>query len=111
MHMSRDKQFERTKTFSTPGVHDGQEDSDKVSFLGMELNQTPDPGGRTTLEVSIESETGTNSAYVTAYVEGTEVADITGKSIDAGGETASSVIITAPSADEFDVTVEGGIVN
>jgi len=109
--MARDKQFDRTKTFSTTGLDDDEEKSDKVSFLGMELNQTPDPGAKTTLEVTIGSETGTSSAYYTVYVDGGEQADITGKSIDAGGETTGSVIITAPSANEFDVTVEGGVIN
>lgn len=104
--MARKELFRDTQTFETTGT---EEPEDDVFLKHVGINQTPDPGGRTTLEVTLGSSTGASSAWMHIQLEGEEEADFDGIDIDKGDTSTRSTIIRAPDADDFQVTVSGGV--
>lgn len=111
--MARKTTFEETRTFETTGVDDdgGGGDRDEVPgvFLSaVGLNQTPEPGGRVTLEVAVGADEATD-AWVTATIDGEEVLDFDWLEAKPSSDAEISAIIeSVPYADEFEVQLEGG---
>ena len=116
--MVRKRTFETTETFQTTGVEDGGgDDGDggpNVFLESVELSQTPEPNGRTTLVVKLGAGQYVKSAWFIADViagdTNEEVAAFGSIEIPNGeGEFGQrQSIITAPEADEFDIRVKGG---
>ena len=106
--MARKTTFEETVSFETTGVDDGGDEKHPQVFLeSAELNQTPDPGSSTTLELTLGGDESTD-AWVTATIDGDEVMDFDWLEVSGSETDTASTVIDVPYADEFEVRVVGG---
>jgi len=110
--MARKETFSETVTFETTGTGDGGsgggEDVPTVFLSSAELNQTPDPGQRVTLEVALGADESVGNAWYEATIDGRVVSEFDGIEIEPDRDGTRSTIITAPDADTFDVQIRGG---
>lgn len=106
--MGRRETFSESYTFETTGVDDGDDEIPNVFPEDVSINQTPDPGGRATLEITLGADEPTDAWFEYEVQETGEGNDFGGISVGPDDTGTRNVVIDAPDADEFTVGVAGG---
>jgi len=106
--MARNQTFAENVSFETTGVDDGGEDTPSVFLESAELNPTPDPGQRVTLQIALGCDQSIGRGWYEATIDGEVVSSFEDIEIEPDRAGTRSSIITAPEKDVFDVEIVGG---